>query len=106
MTARTKDSLWVRAWLESHPLPSGRSPEWDAWREAASKLGKDAVPALVEALADVPVEMQHVALIALRHLGIEAWAHGYGPELHYEVSLPEGTRRIRPAFVDRVPGVE
>lgn len=99
-----RDPIDVLSWLVANPVPAGPSPEWARWRTAAARLGPGAVPTLVHALEFAPVDVQYTAQQALRELGVEVWAHGYGSDLEYSVHLAgRRERRIRPLVQDASP---
>lgn len=93
---RSGDPVAVLTWLADNPVPGGPSRESSAWRAHVERLSVKAIPALLHALEYGPPDLQYTAQIALRQLGVEAWAHGDGRDLHYTV-LEAGTeRRIDP----------
>ena len=84
----------IQAWLEDNPVPPAPGDAWNTWRASASRLGPDAVPALIEALRTASPVVQYGALIALRELGVEAWAEGYEPTLSYRVTVPGSVEQV------------
>jgi hypothetical protein len=87
----------VRRWLEDHPVPSGPSPEATRWKSEARDLGAEAVPALVESLRVEDEATRYAALMALRELGLEAYATGHGEQLSYLVTPPGQREPVRVA---------
>ena len=91
----------VAGWLRENPVPAAPSPAWDAWCAEAATLGPDAIDILVELLQEGDCDLQYGALLALRQLGVEAWAHDYEPNLYYEVTVPgREPQRIVPRLQD------
>ena len=98
--------MTVSEWCNANPVPPARTPQFEEWLSAARALGPGAVAELVQVLATEGESAQEAALLALRSLGLEAWAHGYGETFHYLVSLDRNhVRRITPAVrtMDRQP---
>jgi hypothetical protein len=88
----------VSGWLMQHPAPAHRRdiPEWQA--RVRSKLGTDALEALIELLTNGNLEEQYQAMAAARSLGAEVSAEGYDPNLTWVVKLPgwDHARQITP----------
>ncbi len=91
-------------WLAEHPVPASKSA-MAAWRdEVCCCLGPGTIPHLLHALEEGDDTLQHGALLALRAVGVTAWANGYGPGLVYDVTFTDGaSRQVRPS-VTGVPG--
>lgn len=102
---RSGDVVAVLVWLAENPVPAGPSRESAAWRAHVARMTTKAVPALLHALEFGPPDLQYSAQVALRELGVEAWAHGYGRDLHYTVLEGGIERRIEPLMkTAMVPG--
>jgi hypothetical protein len=106
-----RDPVAVLGWLVANPVPAGPSPAWTRWRARAEVLGKDAIPVLLHALEFAPPDVQDTAQQALRTIGVEVWAHGYGRDLRYRISRP-GRKpvEIRPllpdvSLLETLPGI-
>jgi DNA-binding transcriptional MerR regulator len=93
----------VVRWLETHPVPVAPSPAAHRWRAAARKLGMEAVPVLLRTLQTGAEAQRYSALMALRELGFDASAEGFGEELSYRVRPPGGGREfaIQPVQIFR-----
>jgi hypothetical protein len=75
----------------SAPVPPWPSREADAWNELAKKLGGSWPERFLQALqSNSTSNGQYVALLVLRRIGYTAWAEGYGKDLFYRVTSPEG----------------
>lgn len=99
--AQPADPVAILTWLDRNPVPGGPSPESRAWRDRVNDLGVAAVPTLIYALEFAPVDVQYTAQMALRELGWNAWAHGYGADLYYTVTTPDGEdQRVDPIMRD------
>lgn len=77
----------VAVWLREHPVPPS-GEHFDRWCAEARDLGPEAIEVLIDLLEEAEPNLQHGALLALRALGVEAWASGYEPSLSYEVTVP------------------
>jgi hypothetical protein len=73
----------ARAWLRSHPIPPSPGPLWSAWRVAARAAPKDLIRPLIKLLEEGGEGEQYGALLALRELGLDAWAEGYEDDVRY-----------------------
>ena len=93
---RSGDPVAVLTWLADNPVPGGPSRESSAWRAHVTRLSDKAIPALLHALEYGAPDLQYTAQIALRTLGVEAWAHGSGRDLHYTVVIGNQEQRIEP----------
>jgi hypothetical protein len=62
----------------AEPVPPAGTPAMTAWMKKAAALGPEAAPYLLEALREGDENAQNAALFALRYVGYEAWAEGYG----------------------------
>ncbi|MGH8990057.1 MAG: hypothetical protein ACRDZ7_00830 [Acidimicrobiia bacterium] len=78
----------VAVWLRENPVPPGGDHYFGAWCESARELGPEAIDVLIDLLREAEPNLQYGALLALRQLGVEAWAHDYEPNLYYEVTVP------------------
>ena len=81
----------VRAFLGG-PLPHAGSPQMRAWTKQAEALGPAAAPVMLEVLREGTPDEQSAALFALRYVGYEAWAEGYGGATAYryrELGVPD-----------------
>jgi hypothetical protein len=87
-TSDPSDYARVASWLRENLVPPAPGPAWTEWCAGAATLGADAIDILVDLLQEGDCNLQYGALMALRQLGVEAWAHGYEPNLHYEVTVP------------------
>jgi hypothetical protein len=74
----------VRHFL-SRPLPPQDTDAWRDWKAAADSLGPQAGPALLEVLRRGTPDEQYAAVLALRLVGYEAWADGFGRQRSYRV---------------------
>ena len=74
----------IRTFL-SMPVPAADSPEWADWKMMGSSLGPAAAPTLLEAVRSGAPNEQYAAIVALRLVGYEAWADGFGRERTYRV---------------------
>lgn len=69
----------------SESVPPSGTPAWADWKATARTLGKNGPPAAFQLLQFGSEIEQSSALIALREMGFEAFAEGYGPLLTYKV---------------------
>ncbi|HEX7896592.1 MAG TPA: hypothetical protein VF950_02450 [Planctomycetota bacterium] len=76
--------LALRTFL-SMPVPSADSSDWAHWKQAGSAFGPEAAPTLLEAVRSGSANEQYAAIVALRLIGYEAWADGFGRERTYRV---------------------
>lgn len=70
-----------------HPAPPSRTIEWDTWLESVRDVADSATEELVELLHRGSDVQQYGSVVALRHLGHEVWATGYGTGLKYALKL-------------------
>jgi hypothetical protein len=74
----------------SEPVPPSGTPEWRTWKESARLLGNNGSSVALQLLHFGSEPEQYASLLALRELGFEAIAEGYGPALIYKVrKLPD-----------------
>ena len=76
--------LALRTFL-SMPVPAADSSGWADWKMAGSSFGPAAAPALLEAVRSGSANEQYAAIVALRLIGYEAWADGFGRDRIYRV---------------------
>ncbi|CAG1770937.1 hypothetical protein BAC2_01382 [uncultured bacterium] len=57
----------------THPIPPGGTREFDEWKQQVKAFGSESVQLFLELVATGSEEKQYVAVIALRHLGLEIW---------------------------------
>jgi hypothetical protein len=87
----------VADFLAACPPPVHTS-DVEAWRRRVeAKLGRGALPGLVELLEIGSSAEQDAAMATARALGAEVWAAGSEPDLAWQVTLPgEPTLTIHP----------
>src|ERR1035437_5905287 len=76
----------------------GESRKLALWRKQAGLLGPEAAEVCRRVLRASPPELHYSALLVLRELGYEAFAHNYGAKATYRIKSP-GSRQaqvIRP----------
>lgn len=93
----------VAVWLRENPVPPSGTGHLDAWRAGARDLGPEAIEVLINLLKEADPNLQHGALLALRALGVEAWARGYEPNLTYEITVPGGELRTITPLLQAAP---
>jgi hypothetical protein len=81
----------VLRWLDAHPLPPGGTLEFDRWLGNAAEIPQAWLASLVTALSDSETARHYTALIALRQHGYQAWGEGYGQDMLYRVTRPDGS---------------
>ena len=74
--------LALRTFL-SMPVPAADSSGWVDWKQAGSSFGPEAAPTLLDVLRNGSANEQYAAIVALRLIGYEAWADGFGRERTY-----------------------
>ena len=83
--------LALRTFL-SMPVPAADSSDWADWKTAGSAFGPAAAPTLLDVVRSGSANEQYAAIVALRLIGYEAWADGFGRERFYRVRK-SGTRK-------------
>jgi hypothetical protein len=74
----------VYEWLEQQePPPCTR--EYADYQEEAKRLGSEASSVLIDVLQGVDDSLSQNAIAALRCIGWEAWAHGFGTQRFYQL---------------------
>ena len=69
----------------SRPLPPPDTDAWRDWKTAAGALGPQAAPILLDVLRRGTPDEQYASVLALRLVGYEAWADGFGRRRSYRV---------------------
>lgn len=97
----------VRAFV-ADPLPPAGTAAMSAWLKKAAALGPEAEPVLLRVLEEGDAGEQDAALFALRQIGFEAWAEGYGGTRAYryrKIGVPQwGVVHPHRPPLDHAPG--
>lgn len=86
----------ISKFLQS-PVPPWPSKDIESWKALAKQLGSSSPHSFLNALRYETANGQYVALLTLRQIGYDATAEGYGKDLYYKVTSPEGlSQSIKP----------
>jgi hypothetical protein len=78
------------AWIGSHPIQDPSK-----FHRQALKLGPGVIPAMVQVLANGPIEQHTAAGLILSFNGVQVNGHGDSPEdFEYRLTMPNGNRQV------------